>query len=348
MSKNTKPENNEISTEENSGIEAKYIFSLSILFLIVVVGLTVLLASGALRYGLSGPFIFVIYVVSGLLVAIACFGLLSSSGDITGHNFGAKWRVGGAIVGFIVVAVGGSLYETYVRSDQKFDIQIILIDNKTKEFAKVKGTIKLVIGSETETIVLDKSGVAQIRNLPTNWDKEQARVFLLSTSWRMLSTEDRDITLQNKSTIYFQVERKPLFASYDESEINFVVEGSISDQMLTGERTFTIYVTAVSKSGNAVPIRGQGELVITNNGLDLRRLSADISDGTMTQFVILQDNLPTQLFVNGMMPPDWEYLLDRMPDSYIKFYYYDTNKVNVGVYESQLFEISRQFFGITE
>ena len=53
------------------------------ILLAVLIGLAILFGSGIPRFGLEGPFVYVIYIIAGCLSPLLCFGLLDSSGELT-------------------------------------------------------------------------------------------------------------------------------------------------------------------------------------------------------------------------------------------------------------------------
>jgi hypothetical protein len=95
-------------------MNAKRKFQVFIVLLIAVIAMAILFATGTLRFGLSGPFVYIVYVLAGLLSALLTFGMLSSRGELHGEHEGIGLKLGGAVVALVVVAAGGGLYERYL------------------------------------------------------------------------------------------------------------------------------------------------------------------------------------------------------------------------------------------
>ena len=334
--------------ETNS--DSKILFYLSLIFLFVVVALTVLLASGILQFGLLGPFIFVIYIVAGLLVSVACFGILTSAGEITGSHtpYGIHWRLGGAIVGFVVVAVGGGLYEKFVRTDLSLEFQILFLEEGSQNLAPVTGELRFVFGTKTEPFRLDGSGNSEIRNLPPHWKNKEVRFFIQSDKWRFAEGQTTIITLGTKDAFEVAVTRKPAFISYDNSELSIVVERGSTETFITGELIFNIRLIATNQSERPLPLRQTARVMMTKNGLEIRRLDVEATDGRMADYILLQPDEPTRIFVEGMLPNDWEFLLDREPDSYVVLFYNDPGRLEAGDYHSNFFTLGRDFLEVPD
>src|SRR5260221_546968 len=274
--------------------------------LTVLIGLAVLFGSGVLRFGLEGPFVYVIYIVAGLLVAFVCFGLLDSSGELTGAHLNTNVKLGGAIVGFVVVAAGGALYEVYGRPPQIFSVRVLFYDS-TGETVKPKGTITLFINSGNPQAPIDTSGTALFQNIPAASRNKAARVRLDSAEFKPASTQGDFLVLKPEETIPFQVVRKPAFSSYEQGKIDFSWKSGESLKLAaSSDRDLTIRLIAIAQSELPLPLRPKGSLTFFREGraMPVRTINVDVGTETNDDIVILQPHQPTTLIFSGILTPD--------------------------------------------
>src|SRR5262249_7696503 len=180
--------------------------------LTVLIALAVLFGTGILRFGLEGPFVYVIYIMAGLLVAFVCFCLLDSSGGLTGNSLNTNVKLGGAIVGLVVVSAGGAVYEIYGRPQQTFSTRVSFRET-SGEAVRPKGALTIFIGAGTQTANIDTGGTALFQNIPSAWRNKEARCFLDSMEFKPSRVQQDKLTLTPEETVIFEVDRKPLFSS---------------------------------------------------------------------------------------------------------------------------------------
>ena len=277
-----------------------------VILLIVLVALAVLFGSGVLRFGLEGPFVYVIYIIAGLLVAFACFGLLDSSGELTGKPLDTNVKLGGAIVGLVVVAAGGALYEMYGRPPQTFSTRIAFFDG-TGQPVKPKGALMLFIGAANPQLAIDGNGTVLFQNIPAAWRNKPARVALDSAEFKAASTQEPSIILKPEDTITFQVVRKPLFTSFDEAKIDFSWKFGESVQLAaSSDRDLTIRLIAIAQAELPLPLRPKAKLIFLRQGraMPIRTIEVDVGTETSDDVVILQPHQPTTLVFSGFLSPD--------------------------------------------
>src|SRR5258706_5150237 len=128
-------------------MNAKRKFLILVMLLVVVIALAILFASGILRFGLAGPFVYVVYVLAGLLSAFRSFGVLSSQGEFQGEHRGVGLRLGGAVVALVVVAAGGGLYERYLYTPPHFDLLLLFFAENPAKPEPVTGKVVLIVGN---------------------------------------------------------------------------------------------------------------------------------------------------------------------------------------------------------
>jgi hypothetical protein len=177
-------------------------FPLPILWglMLLLGGLTVAFASGALRFGLAAAPTFVVYVIAGLLVGAVCFGLLKSGGSFEHSAHGAKLRLSGAIVAAALVPSMGGLYERYLRTPDTFDCRVRFIPPTSKS-EKVRGTVRLFLGNDARQVALsDDSGVL-FQGIATQWRARQATLVLDSPDYE-IAPKESEIRLDEQVAIH--------------------------------------------------------------------------------------------------------------------------------------------------
>lgn len=289
-----------------STLDVRAKIGIFITLLIVLIGLSVLFGSGILRFGLEGPFVYVIYIIAGLLAAFACFGLLDSSGELTGKPLDTNVKLGGAIVGLVVVAAGGALYEIYGRPPQTFSTRVIFSDANGQQ-VKPKGTLTLFIGAGNPQVAIDGSGTVLFQNIPAAWRNKAVRIALDSAQFKSTDTQQSSLTLKPEDTITLQVARKPLFASFEEAKIDLSWKFGESVQLASSnDRDLTIRLIAIAQSELPLPLRPKGTLVFLRQGraMPIRTMSVDVGTETSDDVVILQPHQPTTLVFSGLLSPD--------------------------------------------
>jgi hypothetical protein len=122
------------------------ILAMSVVFLLVIVGLLLLVGFGRLDLGIDPSLRFLVYILAGLLVAFATFGILTSTGELSGSPFGIQVRLGGSLVAAVVVAGGGSLYELYVRP-ATFETRVVFYESTRETQVDITGSLTLFVGS---------------------------------------------------------------------------------------------------------------------------------------------------------------------------------------------------------
>jgi hypothetical protein len=274
--------------------------------LVVLIGLAVLFGAGVLRFGLEGPFVYVIYVIAGLLVAFVCFGLLDSTGELTGNPLSTNVKLGGAIVGLVVVIAGGALYEIYGRPQQTFSTRVAFY-TMNGESVRPKGALTLFIAAGTQTAIIDSGGTALFQNIPAAWRSKEAQCSLDSHEYRAAAINNCKLLLKPEETIAFQVERKPLYSSYEQSKINFEWKSAESVQLAaSANRDLTIRLIATGESELPIPLRSKGSIVFFRQGrpMPLRIIDAEVGTETSDDVVILKPNEPITLVISGILTPD--------------------------------------------
>lgn len=188
---------------------------LSVTFLLVILGIMWLVGSKRIDLGFDPSLVFLIYVLAGLLIAFACFGVLTSTGEIAGKPYGVHVRLGGSIVAAVVVAGGGSLYELYVRP-AAFSTRIMFYDGSATNQVRPGGSFRLFVGSGVEDQPIQSDGTVLFQNLHRN---EALRYELISQNYAIDPSDAPRLALVPDELVALKVVRKNPFAPYDPSKL---------------------------------------------------------------------------------------------------------------------------------
>lgn len=286
---------------------------ISVVLLCVVVGLVITFASGVLRFGLEGPFIYVMYVLAGLLTAFLCYGVLDSVGELTGSPYGIALKLGGPIVGLVVVAAGGALYEKNVRGEGKFSVRIYFYEKSKTDLAPCKGELAVHLNSYSMSVHLDGSGTAFVQDLSPAWKMKSVGISLVSLT-HSIEDESGTIVLNPEQATYVRVHKKPTFESGKEASVNLDLVHAISQKLPSdfAFRSVNLEVSARAETGLPVPIDKSAILQIQHSsGLGFREIDLSVTAGSTAHGAILEPQLPTTLYLEGELHADAAALLDK-------------------------------------
>lgn len=108
------------------------------------------------------------YVVLGILAAVACFGVLRSSGKLRGEQFGSSWELGGAAAFCALVIAGGIWYESqHPPGEFGFSIYIYENDNPNAVIS-TNGSITLFL--DERKVVNVNEGYADVQRIPSRYN----------------------------------------------------------------------------------------------------------------------------------------------------------------------------------
>ncbi len=282
--------------------------------LAAVVGLAVAIASGLLRFGLEGPIVYTLYCVAGLLAAILCYGLLESSGELHGERYGTTLRLGGAIVGFVVVAGGGGLYERFLRTPGVFSVRVTfyLEDPSVPSPIEADAIIRAMNRRYIEPV--DKYGSALFGGLTSDMRESQAELALASDAFQLVA-EARIITLTDTKPISAQVVRRQMFATEEEALVELSVADARTTTMseaFTFRYALSFSLEAVNRSSKAVPIDSKGFLELKQlSGVPVKKIEVKVYSDLRGDGAFLPPDLPTSVFVEAPMYADLQSCLEK-------------------------------------
>jgi hypothetical protein len=276
-------------------------FGIFLLLLAVVVGLMILFASGVLRHGLQGPFVYLLYIVAGLLVAALCYGLLESTGQFEGGKDGANIKLGGAIVALVVVAGGGGLYERNVRA-APFGLRVAFYEEGPSQPAKgLQGTLTLKLGAGRMPETSSPDGSVLFQNIDRHLADTDAG-YTFTSDTHALVDPPKQLTLRPESTIDLKVTRQAVNAPEAEADVDLIYEDVQSWKIGANPfRSIDISLIATNKSKRNVPLSSRGTLQILRNGVPVRSVELEVGEGGPTDVVSLRPGVPTKLNIQGKL-----------------------------------------------
>lgn len=125
-----------------------------------------LFAGGKINMGISSSFIYMIYIILGLIASVICYGLLSSFGEIQGHRYETTIKLGGAIVGLVVVGGGGLIYEKYVHTPDGVDVRVVFYSKNQSEIQRLKGQAIIFYGNTEKDVPVSNEGSILLQGIP--------------------------------------------------------------------------------------------------------------------------------------------------------------------------------------
>jgi hypothetical protein len=176
--------------------------------LIVVVSLTVLFASGAIRFASSGLSTYIVYVLAGLLASVLCYGLLHSSGNITGHQRGVSIYIQGSVVALVLVAGGGMAYERWFHIPEQFDIRVVFSSEDGQPVTLV-GTIDILYANEKKTETVKESSSVLFQGVQRHWYGQGFRLTLDAPPYELIPGQESSLVFgQGPVVIKLRVDEK--------------------------------------------------------------------------------------------------------------------------------------------
>jgi hypothetical protein len=259
----------------------------------------------------------------------ATFGILTSTGELSGSPFGIQLRLGGSLVAAVVVAGGGSLYELYVRPDS-FNTRVVFYESTPATSVDIAGSLTLFVGSGRQNVAIERDGTALIQNLQR---RARLHYVLRSSTYEVAPGEKDTISPGPEGLVYIKVQKKKPFESYDTSKLTFTFESALADKTVQGGYSIAIRLTVWSESEQPVPLRSAAILKLTKAGLPYRSYSAEVSDGSSDEIILVKPRRPQTITVGADFPSDYENLVNEGFQMEITLSYADPNKANGGDYD---------------
>lgn len=337
--------------EQAGGADKRSQLTIFVVLLAAMFAMTVLFASGVLRFGLSGPFIYVLYVIAGLLASTLCYGILDSFGELHGTRYGITLRLGGAIVGLVVVAGGGGLYERFLQTPSTFNVRVYLHEGNTAVPVGAKGTLSLRLGSQQRTVNIEADGTALFQGITSDWEGKQVGL-VLSSVLHELHPDSARIKLSSDGEAYARIVSRPMFVEEEDAEMTLKIIETRSTKMAEGfefDRDLSFVVRAVCRSPRRIPIDAAADLEITDiNGVLRQKIPLTVSSDLRELGAFLKPNLPTNLFLEGKFFARDIELLDMGHFSRVVLHYDRVMGTEARPFMTAMFEFNRQHLDFDE
>jgi hypothetical protein len=130
--------------------------------------------------GIINKVYYILLFPFALTVAVFLFKLLSSTASFRGKVLGGTLKLGGPIVLFCLVVVGGFYL---VPNDSPFDFTIFLQNEDGKTVLKERGKLKLRLDSDTRLAYIDKDGSATYKRIPKEFKHRAVSVEIEADGW---------------------------------------------------------------------------------------------------------------------------------------------------------------------
>lgn len=280
---------------------AKRKFQILMILLVVVVALAVLFATGTLRFGLSGPFVYIVYVLAGLLSAFLTFGVLSSRGELHGERDGVGLKLGGAVVALVVVAAGGGFYERYLYTPPQFDVLILFFTENQAKAEPVTGKLALIVGNQDFAKELDGTGRVLFRGISSRYLQQPFQIQLDSPNYEVIS--NLSARLPADAPVLIKVQWKRTWEPANKAEIRIFLESGSA--MNYGPRpdqknvNFRLKVESVSPL--PIPISKRATVrLLTNDGAPLESWVFEV----VGERTVIPPKAVAYVHVDGMVPKD--------------------------------------------
>ena len=139
-------------------------------------------------------FTYAFYVFLGILAAVACFGVLRSSGKLRGEQFGSQFELGGAAALFALV-VGGGMWNESQRQPSEFGFSIYLYENDNPNAViKSSGELTLLL-DERKTVTINQ-GYADVQRIPQRYNGRRVGYQLNVKGYSLIDPKSAELELR--------------------------------------------------------------------------------------------------------------------------------------------------------
>lgn len=288
---------------------------LFIILLVVLLIFVFAFASGKLNIGISGSFTYLIYIFLGLISSVVCYGMLSSMGEINGHRYSTTIKLGGAIVGLVVVGGGGLVYEKYVHKNSE-EIRLVFYTDATTHLQTISGEADLLVGNQQMSIRLDNQNSVLFQGLQ-NVDEGSTLNFSLDCpDWKIDSGQTLKLT--SAGPIYVKLTRKATYAAADQAKVTFDFNNGTAINYVgrPNDKNIVIQIQATSQDALVIPIDKSADLqVISDSGTVMATTTL-----TTDEITFLPPNASRELSFDGFIPIN-QYEMVKGKTAILKLHY---------------------------
>ncbi|MBA3543040.1 MAG: TIR domain-containing protein [Chthoniobacterales bacterium] len=152
------------------------------------VGLLILMLWNAERLvslGLAGNLYYIVLLPLGLAVAGFLFGVFRSYARYTGKQFGGNLELGGPIVGFAMIVIGG--FYLPKPAPESFDVTVLVHGQKGSHDLVLRnsGMVWMTLGSDRRYEKVGDKGQADFKNVPARFRGQGVPISVEAMDWNL-------------------------------------------------------------------------------------------------------------------------------------------------------------------
>ncbi len=166
--------------------------ALSFLSFLCGVGLLALMlwkAEVLVALGLVGNIYYIVLLPLALATSGFLFGVFRSYAHYKGQQIGGTLELGGPIVGFALVVLGGFYLPN--PAPESFDVTVLVRGEKGRSdlVLRSSGTVWMTLGNDRRSEKIGDKGQAEFKNIPSKFRAEEVPIFVEAD--RVESTDDK-------------------------------------------------------------------------------------------------------------------------------------------------------------
>lgn len=171
---------------------------------VAATGLLVLSAPRLTRFGLTGYAVYVVLVPLGLGASGFLFGALRSLAQYEGRFWFGALRLGGPVVVFALVVMGGLLFGA---PPETFQLVAHVQEAETGEPVR-QGSVRVALGQDTRVAPIDAQGSAYFPEIPAKFRGRPVEARAEIAGYRIKSPGPRPVSEEGVVTL--EVEKVPV------------------------------------------------------------------------------------------------------------------------------------------
>jgi carboxypeptidase family protein len=235
-------------------------FIAGLLLVVLLLGNARLLVS----LGLEGRFYYLVLLPLGLAVTGFLFGALRSFALYRGKQLGGALELGGPIVGFALVVIGGFLLPLPASN---FPLTVYVHGPAGRQDLALRGqgAVLLDLGGDRRSAAIGDKGQAFFPEIPANFRGRNVNVALDASGYER--TDSNQLQLDGTSA-YLEVRRKPSH-----------IRGNVLDPAGKPLAGATVSLAGISTTSGE---QGQFDLTLSSDRIDERMVMRIAADGYQT------------------------------------------------------------------
>lgn len=175
-------------------------------------------ANDFLEQGIDKKVFYVLLLPMGLSAAAFLFGTMRSYARYKGKIFSGVLELGGPVVLFVLVVVGGFML---VSDTGSFDFTISLRNRSTGKIVNIEGQIKVFLEGKPKAPDFNRNGCFYFENIPSKFKKHKFHIALDAPGWQFTN---------DKKTIKLKLNGKSTFIEIERDSTLAEVSGTVRDQ----------------------------------------------------------------------------------------------------------------------